>query len=219
MIKRIATVLTFAALTATQASAQNTGFESGFAPAGYTTAGNTFISGANTNISPVEGSLFAHLSSDPQGTLGRITSSPFALAFGNQISFYANFLTNEGTPSGFNDFGQAYLLDSFNANVATIYTRNTGSVFTSGSTTVNTQSYNEQTGWEYILYTSTLASGNYKLVFEVNDFGDSVVASGLLIDGVGAGPPTVTPEPVTMTLLGTGLAGIAAARRRRQKAA
>jgi hypothetical protein len=39
-----------------------------------------------------------------------------------------------------------------------------------------------------------------------------------VIDGDLVPPGTVTPEPVTMTLLGTGMAGIAAARRRRKQA-
>lgn len=38
-----------------------------------------------------------------------------------------------------------------------------------------------------------------------------------VMDDVSYGSATVTPEPISMTLLGTGLAGIAAARRRRRQ--
>jgi hypothetical protein len=52
-----------------------------------------------------------------------------------------------------------------------------------------------------------------------NDHNGGPGYRGLMeFEAIAAPPGTVTPEPVTMTLLGTGLAGIAAARRRRRQA-
>jgi hypothetical protein len=68
------------------------------------------------------------------------------------------------------------------------------------------------------------AGGNYILEFGVTNWNDTAYQSGMAFDGlmVGGQPfvpvdPTVVPEPMTMALLGTGLAGIAAARRRRRQ--
>lgn len=68
-------------------------------------------------------------------------------------------------------------------------------------------------------------AGNYMLEFGVTNFNDTAYQSGLAFDGVTIGGvpiedggSTVTPEPVTMILFGTGLAGLLGARKRRQKA-
>lgn len=75
------------------------------------------------------------------------------------------------------------------------------------------------TGWVQSDYTIASA-GNYILEFGVVDWSDQIYDSGLAFDGITVGgvsivDPNGVPEPVSLALLGIGLAGIAALRRRK----
>lgn len=123
-------------------------------------------------------------------TQGAAIKQTVTVSAGTQLSFDWNFLTNEGTPSFFNDFGFVSITSGTTNTLA-----NTNSSFIFSPT-----SFNEETGFSTFSYTFT-ADGTYTIGVGVTDVGDSVVDSGLLVDNfifTGNTTPIVGSQTVTV---------------------
>lgn len=140
----------------------------------------------------------------PTATEGSLLYQNLTLSPGESVvSFDWNFLTNESTPSAFNDLAFAHLISGSTGNAVQTAILDTFSTF-SGSGSI----YTNQTGWNTVSF-SGLTPGSYALVFGVLDDGDRDVASAVLVDNVRA-----VPEPSSIGLLGMTLFGLIARRRR-----
>ncbi len=197
---------------------------------------------------------FAHPGIDNSGaTNGSVyTSSVFATAGGEVLSFYFNFVTSDG--AGFADYAWAALLDATTLDPATAVILFTARTTPGGNTVpgfgmpapeasmvpANTEIIPGAptwsplgptsgacfstgcgyTGWIQSLYT-VVAAGSYVLQFGTTNWSDQIWETGMAWSGaqIGETPidPTTVPEPISMVLLGSGLAGVAAARRRRRR--
>ncbi|HEY9830379.1 MAG TPA: S8 family serine peptidase [Stenomitos sp.] len=178
---------------------------------GWTTQGNTNIKTTYSGINPTQGSYQALITngggsvSDANlesflglsaGTLdgmgnGDVTEgsaiklSTITVAAGTTLSFDWNFLTNESTPSSYNDF--AFVSINGLKELA-----DTSSTFVMPSGSV------KQTGYKQFSYTFTTA-GTYTIGLGVVDEGDGTVDSSLLVDNF-----SLTPNGVYQVNLASG---------------
>ena len=201
----------FALAGAAQASLVNGDFEAGLA--GWGTTGTTSSTGvnvnsgllaalitnaANTNLSVFTGAVIP-------GTGGGGISQTFSLGSATTLSFIWDFQTNETTPSSFND--AAYVVID---GTATLLADTKSALFVGAPG----NGFNEKTGYQ--TFSIGLGAGSHVLSFVVTDVGDTVVDSGLYVDGVTTGG--TVPEPGSLALLGLGLVGVVALRKRKHAA-
>ena len=224
--------ISLSAIAAVQpASAQlvNGGFETGNFT-GWATTGNASIQTSAFGSGPTEGTFEALLSTgDPtvpdfsleaflglapgsldnlgngNATDGSAIRQTFLAEAGDILSFDWNFLTNEGTPSFFNDF-------SFVSLSVLSELGDTTSIFMNSLTP-----FNQETGFQTFSFTIP-TTGTYTLGLGVTDVADNIVDSGLLVDNVKL---TSVPEPTStfgVLALGAFGAGSLLKRKREQKA-
>ncbi|MBI5430614.1 MAG: NF038132 family protein [Nitrosomonadales bacterium] len=179
------------------------------------------------------------------GTDGsRLQSSVFSASAGDALAFQFNYVTSDGagyadyawsrlldsslnevallftartTPSGNSvpGFGMPAIAATISPSVVTI---------TYGSTWAPLGGYSGgcwstgcgHSGWVSSAF-NIASSGNYILEFGVVDYIDGIYDSGLAFDGItiGGKPIEDIPEPASLALLGIGLAGLGAMRRRK----
>jgi hypothetical protein len=183
----------------------------------------------------------------PGGTNGSSwQSDPFAANVGDDLSFYFNYVTSEGG-LGFDDYSWAALLDSSLNTVGYLVTAHTfpvgGYSLPPNISTLTPAAFGiidgipvwsplgsssgfcggigcGYTGWIKSEFTITTA-GNYSLIFGVTNTGDFQSDSGLAFAGaeIGGKPISPVPLPAALPLLATGVAGLAALRRRKSRKA
>lgn len=209
----ISSTMTGALFIAISAPAQaqfvNPGFETGNFT-GWETIGNTSIQTAAFGTPTLEGDFhalattglssvstsnletFFNLNSGSLNGLGNGTPTEgsgikqtVSGTAGQTVTFGVNFLTNEQTPTSFNDFSFFSVFDDNVNDLSEI--ADTQSSFVSSNTI-----FSEETGYMMQSYTFP-ADGIYTLGFGVVDVNDGMVDSAILVDTI--------PEP--LTILGT----------------
>ncbi|NEO88647.1 MAG: hypothetical protein F6J87_31120 [Spirulina sp. SIO3F2] len=124
-------------------------------------------------------------------TAGSAIKQTVTVSAGTQMTLNWNFLTNEGTPTVYNDF--AFVAIAGTNGTATVETlANTNSSFQFSSTP-----FGEETGYQTFSHTFTEA-GTYTLGLGVMDVRDTVVDSGVLLDAIEFEGTVTTAHTITV---------------------
>ncbi len=217
------------AIAATSQSAKAAIINGGFETGDFTdwnTIGNTSIVDGSFGNSPTEGTYdallstggatvsdsaiedFLGLSAGSLDILGGVNATggsaikqTFTANAGDILEFDWNFLTNEFTPTFFNDF-------SFVSVSSIDLLADTFSDFVTSLTP-----FSEETGFQTFSFTIP-TSGSYTLGLGVLDAADNIIDSGLQIDNVSV---QSTPEPASLLgLLAVGAIGANSALKRKK---
>jgi hypothetical protein len=134
-------------------------------------------------------------------TEGSAIKQTFTAEAGDILTFDWNFLTNEATPSNFNDFA------FFSITPFTIELADTTSPLFIGTLDPDPEpDFSQQTGYQ----TTSIAisePGTYTLSFGVADVGDDFVDSALLLDNIQVGDGGIEPNDTIFEATPTGLFG------------
>lgn len=195
----------------------NPGFETGKFT-NWETVGNTKIETSAFKSGPIEGTYQALVTSDigsvsdgnlekalgldsasldslgnGNSTEGSVIQRTVTVSAGAKLAFDWNFLTKEGTPSLFNDFG--FVAISSDTTTDTISTlANTKSSFTPSST-----SFPKETGFGTFSHTFT-DPGTYTIGVGVMDVADTGISSAVLVDNFSLTDSDGNPLPGSHTV-------------------
>ena len=224
--------LAFLGTNPAQAQIVNGSFETGDF-SGFNTIGNTSIETAAFGSSPTEkdfqallttgensvsdaaiesflglssGSLDALSTTTPSGgtvTEGSALSQSFTAQAGDILAFDFNFLTNEATPTSFNDL-------AFVSIAGLDVLADTNATFVNSLTP-----FFEETGFGTFSFTLPTA-GTFTLGVGVVDEGDTLVSSGLLVDNISV--TERVPEPASLLgLLAVSILGVGSLKRKQKQ--